>query len=400
MRLIQRHSYLQKLQEALGTPEIKVLTGVRRCGKSKLLEAFIAQVQAQEPEANIIHINFNLAAYEGLTEYHALYDYVEGAYAPGVKNYLCIDEVQLCQGFEKAINNLHALEKYDIYLTGSNAFLLSSDLATLFTGRTYEIHLFPFSFQEFVAYFQLGEPNAAFSRYLQEGGMAGSYLYQTTAAKYGYLASIFDTLILRDIQQRYKLRNPAVLGRLCDFLLDNIANLTSGRSLAATLTEQKLLSNYRTVSNYLRYLCHSYAFYKVRRYDIQGRRCLLYDDKYYLGDHAFKYAKLGTKNLDLGRSLENIVALELLRRGYEVYAGVLHKREIDFVALKAGEKLYFQVAYSLEEPGTLGREVEPLLKIRDAYPKLLLSRTRQPAFQYEGVQILDVADWLLGRRDG
>ncbi len=396
MRLIRRDHYLQKLQEVKGVPDIKVITGVRRCGKSKLLEAFIDEVREEEPLANIIHINFNLTVWEKLTEYHALHDYVEGAYVPGKNNYLFIDEVQLCKGFEKAINSLHASEKYDIYITGSNAFLLSSDLATLFTGRTYELQIFPFSFQEFCKYFELSDPASALTRYLREGGMAGSYPYPTEKAKFDYIASVFDTLIVRDIQQRYGVRNIGAMERLCDFLLDNISNLTSGRSLSAVLSGGCTESSCRTVSTYLKYLCNSFAFYKVRRYDVRGRRYLLYDDKYYLSDHSFKYAKLGTKNADYGRLLENCVAVELLRRGYQLYAGVLYKKEIDFVAIKADEKIYIQVAYSMEEPGTLKRETEPLLKINDAYPKFIICRTGQPAYQYEGVKIVDAAEWLLG----
>lgn len=396
MRLIVRDFYLNKLIDVMGTPDIKVITGVRRSGKSKLLEAFIAYVQSNCPDANIIHINFNLNVYESLAEYHALNDYIENAYVPGKSNFICIDEVQMCAGFEKAINSLHASEKYDIYITGSNAFLLSSDLATLFTGRTFEIEVFPFSFREFMRYFELTDQYAALNRYIQEGGMSGSYLYKTPESKYDYIADVFNTLIVRDIQKKYKIRNMPLMERLCDYLIDNISNLTSTRSVAAVFTGEQFKTNDRTVSAYIKYLCNAFAFYRVRRYDIQGKRYLSSNDKYYLSDHSFKYAKLGTKNADYGRVLENIVAIELLRRGYELYAGVLYKKEIDFVAIKRNEKLYIQVANSIDDPDTLQREVSPLLKIKDAYPKMILTRTRQEAYQHEGIQIIDIADWLIG----
>ena len=395
MRLIERDFYLNKLKEVMGTPDIKVITGVRRSGKSKLLESFMTYVRANDPDANIIHINFNLNSYESLAEYHALNHYIESAYIAGKNNFVFIDEVQMCEGFEKTINSLHASEKYDIYITGSNAFLLSSDLATLFTGRTFEIEVYPFSFGEFMQYYELTDRYAAFTRYIQEGGMSGSYLYKTPEAKYDYISDVFNTLIVRDIQRKYKIRNMPLMERLCDFLIDNISNLTSTRSVAAVFTSEQVKTNDRTISAYNKYLCNAFAFYKVRRYDIQGKRYLASNDKYYLSDHSFKYAKLGTKNADYGRMIENIVAIELLRRGYELYAGVLYKKEIDFVAIKRNEKLYIQVASSIDDPDTFQREVDPLLKIKDAYPKMILTRTRQEAYQYEGVQIVDVADWLL-----
>ena len=394
VKLIEREHYLNKLKDVIGTPDIKIITGVRRSGKSKLLESFMDYVRQSDPIANIIHINFNLNRYENLLEYHALNDYIENAYNPEKNNFVLIDEVQMCSGFEKAINSLHASEKYDIYITGSNAFLLSSNLATLFTGRTFEIEVFPFSFSEFMRYFELTDPYAALNRYIQEGGMSGSYLYKTTESKYSYISDVFNTLIIRDIRQKYRIRNMPLMERLCDFLIDNISNQTSTRSVAAAFTSEQVKTNDRTISSYIKYLCNAFAFYKVRRYDIQGKRYLSSNDKYYLSDHSFKYAKLGTKNADYGRMIENIVAIELLRRGYELYAGVLYKKEIDFVAIKRNEKLYIQVARSIDDPDTFQREVDPLLKIRDAYPKIILARTRQEAYQYEGVQIIDVADWL------
>ena len=394
MRLIERDFYLNKLKDVMGTPDIKVITGVRRSGKSKLLDAFMYYVCESDPSANIIHINFNLQEFEGLAEYHALHDYIENAFAQGKNNFVLIDEIQMCTGFEKAINSLHASEKYDIYITGSNAFLLSSDLATLFTGRTFEIEVFPFSFSEFMKYFELTDQYAAFNRYIQEGGMSGSYLYKKPESKYDYISDVFNTLIVRDIQRKYRIRNMPLMERLCDFLIDNISNQTSTRSVAAAFKSEQVKTNDRTIGTYIKYLCNAFAFYRIRRYDIQGKRYLASNDKYYLSDHSFKYAKLGTKNADYGRMIENIVAIELLRRGYEVYAGVLYKKEIDFVAIKRNEKLYIQVANSIDDPDTFRREVDPLLKIKDAYPKMILTRTRQEAYQHEGVQIVDVADWL------
>lgn len=395
MKLIERKKYLDKMINVIGTPDIKVITGVRRCGKSKLLDAFKEYIEENIPDNIIIHINFNLPEYEHLLEYRPLYDYINSQYVKGKENFVFIDEVQMCNDFEKAINGLHAMEKYDIYITGSNAFLLSSDLATLFTGRTFEIKVYPFSFSEYLQYFGYTDKYIAFDKFMLEGGMSGSYLYKDQEAKYDYIAEVFDTLIVRDIRRKYKIRNPQLMDRIVDFLMDNISNFSSARNITGTLSVAMEKIHHTTVGSYMQYLCNAFAFYKFRRYDIKGKKYLTTNDKYYLSDHTFRYAKLGTKNLDSGRVLENIVAMELLRRGYEVYVGVLYKKEIDFVALKRSEKIYIQVSDNITLPETFKREIEPLLKIKDAYPKMVIARTKSSEYQYEGVKIIDVADWLV-----
>ena len=396
MKIIPRLSYLKRLIQTIQTPDIKVITGIRRAGKSKLLESFIEYVTEHIQSANIIRINFNVLDTEPLTEYHALYRFIEDRYMEGKENFLFIDEVQMCRGFEKTVNALHASEKYHIYITGSNAFLLSSDLATLFTGRTFEIHVFPFSFNEFLTYFEDKENDiyAAFDTFVRQGGMSGSYPYQQEKEKYTYITSVFETLIVRDIRQKYKIRNPGLLEKLADFLMDTISSEVSTRNLANTLTSHKEKTNDKSVGSYLQYLTNAYAFYKVCRYDIHGKKYLASQDKYYLCDHAFRYAKLGTKNLDFGRMYENIVAIELLRRGYEVYTGVLYKKEVDFVAIRRDEKIYIQVSDDITNAQTFERETAALFQIKDAYPKMLIARTRHEQYQYEGVRIVDIADWL------
>ncbi|MBQ4259491.1 MAG: ATP-binding protein [Lachnospiraceae bacterium] len=394
MKLIERKQYLDKMIRVIGTPDIKVITGVRRCGKSKLLDAFKGYIEKNISNINIIHINFNLPEYDHLLKYRPLYDYVNSQYVKGKSNFVFIDEVQMCDDFEKAINGLHATEKYDIYITGSNAFLLSSDLATLFTGRTFEIKVYPFSFSEYLQYFGYIDKYNAFDKYMHEGGMSGSYLYKDQEAKYDYIAEVFDTLIVRDIRRKYKIRNVQLMDRIVDYLMDNISNLSSARNITSTLKVAMEKIHHTTVGSYMQYLCNAFAFYKVRRYDIKGKKYLASNDKYYLSDHTFRYAKLGTKNMDYGRVLENIVALELLRRGYEVYVGVLYKKEIDFVAIKRNEKVYIQVSDSITDEKTFEREVSPLLNIKDAYPKMIIARTRNPEYQYEGIKIVDIAEWL------
>lgn len=397
MKILERKNFLQKLINSINTPDIKVITGIRRSGKSKLLEIFIEYLKRNIPNANIIHINYNLFQFSTLKNAAGLNEYVENLYSPEKENFLLIDEVQLCKDFEQAINSFHASEKFHIYITGSNAFLLSNDLATLFTGRTFSVEVFPFSFKEFVSYYECKDFQQAFDRFAMEGGMSGSYLYESIDDKYNYLNEIFETLIVPDIQQKYKIKNTSLLDTLIDFLVDNISSEISARSIANTLTSKGSKTDDKTVSSYIKYLCASFAFYKIRRYDIKGKKYLASQDKFYLADHSFKYAKHGTKNLDYGKIYENIVCMELLRRGYEVYTGVLYKKEIDFVAIKRDEKIYIQVSDDISRPETMERETAPLLSIKDAYPKMIIARTKHPLYQYEGISVWDIAEWLMNR---
>lgn len=394
MKLIKRE-YLKDLIDVIGTPDIKIITGVRRSGKSKLLEMFKNYIIENIKNYNIIGINFNLVKFDNLRDYISLNNYIEKQYIEGKNNFVLIDEVQMCKEFERTINSLHAEEKFDIYITGSNAFLLSSDLATLFTGRTYEIQIYPFSFKEFIEYFKYENIQDAFEKYVLEGGMSGSYIYNDGKQKYNYINEVYNALIVRDIQQKYNIQNIRLMDSLTEFLMDNVSNLTSYRKVANKLNKNNINTNDKTISNYINYLCDAFAFYKIRRYDIQGKRYLSSVDKYYLVDQTFKYAKLGTKNMNYGRIYENIVAIELLRRGYEVYVGELYNAEIDFVAMKMNEKIYIQVSDNISDDKTFEREVRPLLKIKDAYPKMIISRTRHEDYQYEGIQIYDLANWLL-----
>ncbi len=393
MKLISRTIYLNKLLNVIGTPDIKVITGIRRCGKSKLLEAFMSHVEANINDSNIIHINFNLPKYDDLKNYKSLIEYVEANYKANYQNFLIIDEIQMCQGFEKAINGFHAEEKYDIYITGSNAFLLSSDLATLFTGRTFKIEVYPFSFKEYIEYYKPDDIQSAFDNYVKEGGMAGSYLYKEDEEKYSYLKDVFNTLIVRDIKQKYKIRNTNIIQNLTNFLMDNISNLTSINNITKILNAKKINITDKTISNYIDYLCNAFAFYKIKRFDIKGKKYLNTQDKYYLSDHSFRYAILGTNNMDYGRVYENIVAIELLRRGYEIFVGTLYQKEVDFVAKKQGKTVYIQVSDNILDEDTLNREISSLLRIKDAYPKYIIARTKHDNYQLNGVEIIDIANW-------
>ena len=396
MKIIPRDKYLQRIIELNGTPDIKIITGIRRSGKSKLMQAYIEYLKSHVDNCNIIYIDYMDLAFEEIKEYHALHAYVEAQYQANKVNYLFVDEVQMCPQFELAINSLYAKEKYDIYLTGSNAFLLSADLATLFTGRYIEIHVFPFSFSEYCRYYEeTKDIDQLFEDYTIKGGLAGSYAYKTEKDRINYIKEVYETIVTRDLVQKYALPDTLVLQRLSEFLMDNVSNLTSPNKVSQLLTANNTQTNHVTIGKYIKYLCNAFVFYDVKRYDIRGRKYLESSEKFYLCDTGIRYAILGSRNMDYGRMYENMVCIELLRRGYDVYVGKLYQKEIDFVVQKGDEKIYIQVSDNITAPDTFERECRPLLQIRDAYPKMILARTRHPKYSYEGIDIYDVADWLL-----
>lgn len=396
MKTIVRKNYLNRIIELKDTPDIKIITGIRRSGKSKLMQAYIEYLKTNGDDINIIFIDFMDLKFEEIKEYHALHSYVEQHYVAGKMNYLFVDEVQMCPKFELAINSLYSKEKYDIYVTGSNAFLLSADLATLFTGRYIEIHVFPFSFQEYCEYYSdVSDKDKLFDEYSFKGGLAGSYLYPNDRDRVTYIKEVYETIVTRDLVQKYALPDTTVLQRLSEFLMDNISNLTSPNKVSQLLTANNVSTTHVTVRKYIKYLCNAFVFYDIKRYDIRGKRYLESSEKFYLCDTGIRYAILGSRNMDYGRVYENMVCIELLRRGYDVYVGKLYQKEIDFVAQRGSEKIYIQVSDNISAQETFEREYSPLLQIRDAYPKMIIARTRHPKYSYEGIVIYDIAEWLL-----
>ncbi len=397
MKIIERPTYLNRLIDLKGTPDIKIITGVRRSGKSKLMKAYMEYISKSDNKANIIFIDFTDLQFDDLKEYKSLNNYVNAKFILGRNNYVFIDEVQLCNRFELVINSLYSSEKFDLYITGSNAFLLSADLATLFTGRYIEIHVFPFSFEEYMSYHkEISNIDKAFDNYVREGGFSGAYPYLNERDRVQYLKDVYETIVNRDLIQKYNLSSGLVMDKLAEYLMDNISNLTSVNKVSEILNTNSIETTHVTIGKYIKYLCNAFVFYEIKRYDIKGKKYLETSNKYYLCDSGLRYAILGTRNMDYGRVYENLVCLELLRRGYEVYVGKLYEKEVDFVALNEKEKLYIQVSDNISSEDTFKREYDPLLRIKDAHPKIIIANTKHDKYSYEGIIIYDIALWLLG----
>ena len=395
--LVRRERYLSRLKTMVGTPDIKVITGVRRSGKSVLMKMLCDELFAEDPTSNNVYIDLLDLDNEPLLEYHRLHEYIRGRHVGGTQNRLFVDEVQLCSGFEKAVNSLHARGEWDIYLTGSNAFLLSSDLATLFTGRQREVHVLPFSFEEYCQFFNVESAvDDAFDGYVRRGGLSGSYAYKTDEEAYGYIRDICRTILTRDLVQKFSVADAQVLERLSEFMMDNIGNLNSPNNIAESLKAGKTPTNHVTIGKYMSFMRDAFLFYEARRYDIRGKKYLQTQAKHYACDSGMRYALLGTRNMDWGRMYENLVYLELKRRGWETYVGKLYQKEVDFVARRGSDQVYIQVSDDVGSEKTLEREMAPLLSIKDGYPKIILAHTRHEPYSIEGVKILDIPHWLLG----
>ena len=399
--MVERGLYLERLKQIKDQNLIKVITGIRRCGKSTLLEAFMNELLKDGVATeNIIFLNFEERENLHLTNWTTLYDEIIEQVNPNNKYYIFLDEVQLINDFERLVNSLFTKKNIDLYVTGSNAYLLSSELATLLTGRYIAINLQPYSFKEYAsAYPDEKNTDRLFRKYINESCFPEAVtLSQTTDNLVNaYLQSIYDTVIIKDISQRHNLRNVDNLHRIVSFLFDSIGSCVSPTNIAAQLNHnsQKKISH-NTIIKYLDFLTQSYILYAAPRYDIKGKELLSTNGKYYVVDLGLKNITATNKyEVDLGRKLENIVYFELFRRGGKVYVGKHNDREIDFVVQKANnEREYYQVAFTVNDEKTFKREISAFDRIKDNYPKFLLTLDYDNT-SIDGMQKINVIDWLL-----
>jgi predicted AAA+ superfamily ATPase len=399
--MIKRKIYLQKLHQLKDQNLIKVVTGIRRSGKSTLLRAFKNElIESGIKKRNIIFLNFEERENLYLTHWSVLYDEIIKQVSTNTKYYVFLDEVQLVEGFEQLINALFTKKWIDLYVTGSNAYLLSSELATLLTGRFIAIHVQPYSFQEY-ALAHPNEPNTdrLFRQYLNSSSFpeAVTLKQSNQLLENDYLRSIYDTVVIKDIAQRYKLRNLHNLHRVISFVFNSVGSYVSPTNIAVELSKNNSKSiSHNTIIKYLDFLCNSYIIYPAPRYDIKGRELLATNQKYYLVDLGLKNITTTNKyDADLGHKLENVVYFELQRRGGIVYAGKNNDKEIDFLVQKPNnEYAYYQVAFTVNDEKTFEREISAFRSLRDHHPKYLLTLDYDDA-NIEGIQKLNVIDWLL-----
>lgn len=399
--MIQRETYLSKLRQLKDQNLIKVITGIRRCGKSTLLEAFKNELLSSGISAgNIVFLNFEERENLNFTDWTALYDEIIKNISNGEKYYIFLDEVQLIDDFEKLINSLYTKKNIDLYVTGSNAYLLSSELATLLTGRYIAINIQPYSFKEYIlANNDDKNTDRLFRKYINDSSFpeAVTLSQNNQDLVNNYLQSIYDTVIIKDIAQRNKLRNIHNLQRIISFLFDSVGSYVSPTNIATELNKdsQKSISH-NTIIKYLDFLTQSYILYAAPRYDIKGKELLSTNEKYYIVDLGLRNITATNKyDTDLGHKLENVVYFELFRRGGKVYAGKHNDKEIDFVVQKPNnEREYYQVAYTVNDEKTFKREISAFKNIKDNYPKYLLTLDFDNA-NIEGIRKLNVIDWLL-----
>ena len=396
--MIERKEYLNTLIDFKDKHIIKVLTGIRRCGKSTLFILFQNYLLNNEvTKEQIISINFEDIDYEELLDYKALYKYIKERLIPNKMNYIFLDEIQNVANYQKAVDSLFLKDNIDLYLTGSNAYLLSGEIATLLSGRYIEIQMLPLSFKEYVSYFNDKTDLARkYTDYLINSSFP--YTLELNGLKKNireYLGGIYSTVVLKDIIARKNINDVFMLESIIRFMFDNIGNLCSIKKIADTMTSDGRKITSPTVENYLSALVDSYILYKVRRYDIKGKQYLKTGEKYYVVDIGLRYYLLGTKKVDIGHILENIIYLELLRRGYEIYIGKVGSTEVDFIAINDEGIEYYQVALTVHDEKTLERELYPLNSISDHNPKYLLTLDNDPITSHNGIKQINAIDWLL-----
>lgn len=407
--MVERTEYLEKLKLWKNENIIKVVTGIRRCGKSTLLKQYKNYLlETGTSETQIIFINFEELEYDELLNYKSLYQYIISKLVPNKPTYVFLDEIQKVSDFEKAVDSLYVKDNVDIYITGSNSFLLSGELATLLSGRYVEISMLPLSFSEYYELRGKENPDELFADFLKDGGFPYIASMDRVTEKIDmYLEGIYNTVIVKDIEERQqrreknsdkrKVNDIALLKKISKFLAGSVGSPISVRSVSDYIVSSGRKISPNTVGDYLEALVESYVFYPVERYDVLGKQLLKMNQKLYIVDLGLRRHLLARKSYDLGFSLENIIFLELLRRGYSVNIGKVGNSEVDFIAEKNDKLHYFQVTASLTDENTFNREISPLQNLSDNYPKTILTLDRFTIGDYKGIEVVNAVDWLLNK---
>jgi predicted AAA+ superfamily ATPase len=401
--MYERNLYIDKIRPFIDKPVIKIITGMRRVGKSCLIKLIIEMLKLNMDDKNaILYINKESLDFEFISNYQDLNQYVNKCFK-GIKGkkYLFVDEIQEIAAWEKAITSLFSKGNIDIYVTGSNAHLLSSEIATLISGRFVEFPVYTLSFEEFLLFRndKKEDIETEFLNYMKFGGFPAIHHFDFyKEVIYQYINSLYSTILLKDVIKRNNVRNVHLLERITQYVFDNVGNIFSAKKISDFIKSQKMKVGIETVQNYISYLLSTFAIHKTSRYDIKGKRLLELYEKYYLGDLSLRHAMLGYKETDISGMLENLVFLELKRRGFNIHIGKYGNKEIDFIAEKENKKIYIQVAYMLASPETIEREFSVLKQIKDNYPKYVISMDKVFGDDFDGIQRINFIDFLLRKK--
>ena len=402
MKRLERNNYLEKLMAFRDKHIIKIITGIRRCGKSTLMEIYQDALRSRGvAEGQIVTVNFEDFDFRALRQPEQLHAYIKERITPGKMTYVFLDEIQHVERWPEVIDSLFLRKELDLYLTGSNAYLLSSEIATMISGRYVELKMLPRSFGEYVSAMDDSQPLSQLYR---------SYI-ETTSFPYGlelqgqpkelrdYLEGIYNTVVVKDLVSRKKIPDVMMLESVARFLFDAIGSPLSTKKIADTMTSSGRKIDVKTVEKYVDALMESFIVYQAKRYNIKGKQYLKTLEKYYVVDMGLRFMLLGSRSTDVGHMLENVIYLELLRRGYEVYVGKVDNLEVDFVAMDGKETRYYQVAATVRDQQTLQRELASLQKINDHYPKRILTLDEDPEADYDGIRRINALEWLVGRTE-
>lgn len=396
MKILDRKEYKNRLIRLQETEKIKIISGIRGAGKSELLHSYQKWIEEHVEGANILYLDMEDAQNAELKDGPSLLGYIEMKYEEKSKNFLIVEEVQHCKNFEKAMQSVYERKMFNIYLSSSNASFLYEDKTAFWDENSIELPIFPFSLSEYLRYYERKDLSSAIlPGYLKYGGLSATFRFKFKEDKTEYIKELYNKKIKKDLRKTYGIKDQALMDSLLAYLMLHLSTSTSASKISSLFKQNNLETNHITIGKYLQYLCAAFLFFKVKRYDIRKKVYLETADKYYMTDLSFRFALLEKEKPGMKEIYENLVAIEIRRRGYDIYVGKLYQKEINFVAMREKEKLYIQVTDEIEGEDTLTKALSPLRAIKDSYPKLLIANTGKDEFDVDGIRILDLTKWLM-----
>ena len=396
MKILDRKEYKNRLIRLRETEKIKIISGIRGAGKSELLRSYQKWIESHLEGANILYLDMEDAQNAELKDGPSLLSHIEKNYEEKHSNFLIVEEIQLCKDFEKAMQSVYERKMFNIYLSSSNASFLYEDKTAFWDENSIELQIYPFSLSEYLRYYEIKAPSPQLlPTYLTFGGLSATFRFKFKEDKTEYIKKLYNKKIKKDLRKTYGLKDLALMDSLLAYLMLHLSISTSASKISSLFKKNHLETNHITIGKYLQHFCAAFLLFKVKRYDIRKKVYLETADKYYLTDLGFRFALLEKEKSDWKGIYENLVAIEIRRRGYEIYVGKLYQKEINFVAMRENEKLYIQVTDEIEEEDKLAKALSPLRAIKDFYPKLLIANTGKDEFDVDGIRIMDLTKWLM-----